>query len=204
MKCHSLDGLVAQLRDLNPAAIDAGAITELLAAAELADSSLSRYLSYAPDRYVRSLVHRCLEFDVLLLCWEGGQQTPIHNHSGQCGWVRVLRGAMVEERFAPASPEPPPWQMETPVRLLATGRTEVAAGPTVATVDRERAIHRLVNPSRERALTLHVYRRPHDSCLTYDANDGLRRRKDLVFDLVDGNPVALRASDVRPGGQPEA
>ena len=206
MRTYSLSTLVDQLRGLHETEITSEAVTSLLAEADLADSSLSPYIAFSSAKYMRSLVHRCLRFDVLLLCWEPGQQTPIHNHSGQRGWVRVLRGRMEEASYRTLSQEPPPWAWDVAVPVEQTGTQEIPAGRGVVTVDRVRSIHRLGNPARfkddERAVTLHVYSRPHNSCMVYDELTGKRERREFVFDTVNGLSGALRAADVPPSGAP--
>lgn len=35
-------------------------------------------------------------FVALLLCWEKGQQSPIHDHAGASCWVKMLSGDLEE------------------------------------------------------------------------------------------------------------
>ena len=57
----------------------------------------------------------------------------------------------------------------------------------VATVDRQRAIHRLGNPAAaggDVTVTLHVYSLPHDACLAFDPVAHTCERRDMVFDAA--------------------
>ena len=170
-----LKGLVERLETLAPEDLAPESVLELLSGWEVPESSLRPFVNFREDKYARNLVHRSTLFDVIVLCWKPGQATPIHDHSGQCGWVRVLRGKMRERLFALGDS-----------RLDCTSTGVVTAGPTVVGVDRERAIHALDNPldegAHEDAVTLHLYSRPHDTCNRYDPQTGARERVQLQFD----------------------
>ncbi|CAM9323548.1 unnamed protein product [Discosporangium mesarthrocarpum] len=38
-------------------------------------------------------------FDLLVLCWSPGAESPIHNHPGAGCWVKVLQGEICETRY---------------------------------------------------------------------------------------------------------
>jgi len=175
MRSGSLPGLVERLESFAPADVTPESVSALVSAWDVSAAALRPYLNFRDEKYARNLVHRSSLFDVIVLCWKPGQATPVHDHSGQCGWVRVVRGKIRERLFALGDG-----------RLDQTATGVVAAGPTVVGVDRVRAIHALDNPTDEGALedavTLHVYSRPHDSCYRYDPQSGERTRIALGFD----------------------
>lgn len=43
---------------------------------------IQAYCHFSQDFYTRNLILRTDDFELLVLCWEPGQITPIHNHSG--------------------------------------------------------------------------------------------------------------------------
>ena len=139
---------------------------------------------------------------MILLCWKPGQVSPVHNHQGNSGWVRVLRGRMEETHW-----NAPDWVIggvPMPnansefdideegvghgIRLRRGEHLVHAAGPDVCSVDRQRPIHQLGNPARhaddEQAITLHVYSRPHDACLAFDTDSNTCQRVELRFDSL--------------------
>ena len=61
--------------------------------------------------------------------------------------------------------------------------TEVAvpSGP-LNTVDKTQTIHRIINPAEERAVSMHVYSRPIDSCVVFDLEGQRCYRRDLKYD----------------------
>ena len=194
---HDLPDLVARLEELRPDERDL--VPELLAGAEVSDSALEPFLSFRDERYTRNLVHRGELFDVLVVCWNPGQHSPIHDHSNQLGWVRVLRGTLAETAYAKRRGAAhgdggSACEALAAPALDRVGDTVLAAGPAVAAVDRRRAVHRLGNPAGEPAVSLHVYSRPYDSCLVYDDPEQRPRLVALAFDTApaDAPPAPRR------------
>jgi cysteine dioxygenase len=192
-----LEQVVDALDRLGDSRIGHDSVIEILSAAELEDGSLRPFLHFSDDHYCRNLVHRTGRFDVMLLCWRPGQRTPVHNHNGQMGWVRVLRGRIEETHYQhPAGSgdvdlstiEIDDDMVGHNVVLREKQHLVVPAGPGVVSVDRERPIHRLANPREnggaEPAVTLHVYSLPHDSCLVFDVDQRTCWRRQLKFDTV--------------------
>lgn len=181
--------LLRSLDALEPDDITLDGVASVVGAEEFTDHDLAPYLNFRAEKYTRNLIRRNELFDVILICWSPGQATPIHDHSGQLGWVRVLRGALEEQAFTPVGRSgqafDDPCAFAKAARLEPGPLTRFEAGPAVATVDRDRAIHRLANPGSEpsdRAVSLHVYSRPHDSCLRFEADTGRAERVELSFD----------------------
>lgn len=189
-----LHALVERLGLLAPPAISTINVQALLADTEIEDREIDLFVEARPDRYARHLVHRTKWFDVMVLTWMPGQMTPIHNHAGNLGWVRLVRGRIVEERYQ-LVPSTASQGLDVAadlvtqkrgIELAATGRSVVTEPGAIATVDRQRAIHRLGNPKEhardEMAVTLHVYSKPHDACLAFDPTARTVTRRELSFD----------------------
>lgn len=201
----SLADLVNRLLTLSPSEFTISRVSTILSERPIRSSSLQSFLNFRDAKYARNLVHRCDAFEMMVLCWQPGQVTPIHNHAGQCGWVRVLRGRMEETDYA--APDwmrggvIPPGRIEIDddgvghgITLTELDTRVIEAGSAVSAVDRARSIHRLGNPKRhagdERAVTLHVYARPHDSCLNFDLEAATCRQVAMRFDTVPSAPIA--------------
>jgi predicted metal-dependent enzyme (double-stranded beta helix superfamily) len=177
---------------------DPAAVSELLGDEALDLDSLRPFIGARPDKYARRLVHRSPRFDVMVLTWMPGQSTPIHNHAGNCGWIRLIQGRIREDAFAlaPSAREsgfdlapdlPAAAQARTGrIELVPTATTLVETRGSVSSVDRQRAIHRIANPLEHRddevAVTLHVYCKPHDVCLIFDPETKTCGRREMSFD----------------------
>ncbi|HYY42906.1 MAG TPA: cysteine dioxygenase family protein, partial [Pyrinomonadaceae bacterium] len=95
--------------------------------------------------------------EMLVLCWRPGQRTPIHDHNGSYGVVRVWSGIMWETLF----------EMDERAGLrYHAGRDWTSGAITGADVP---DIHQLGNPdvSGQDLVTLHLYAPPLGSLNIY-------------------------------------
>jgi cysteine dioxygenase len=193
----TLQTLVDRLEHLAPAEITLARVEQLVGEGALDEATLRPFVGVRTDKYARRLVHRSKYFDVMVLTWAPGQYTPIHNHAGNCGWVRLVQGQIAEETFrlVPGASLPnaavaaDPGERGGCVGLERTGSGVISAVGAVATADRVRAIHRLGNPAAaggDATVTLHVYSLPHDSCLAFDLERRTCQRRELAFDPPPG------------------
>ena len=193
MQRLSLASFVDRLDNLRPADITIANVQALVGDDALDETTLRPFIGARTDHYARRLVHRGRYFDVLVLTWTPGQRTPIHNHAGNLGWVRLVRGQIQEETFrlVPGASLPNAAVAKDPegqggnVGLELTGDGVIATVGAVATADRVRAIHRLGNPAAaggDTTVTLHVYSLPHDCCLAFDLEKRTCQRRQLSCD----------------------
>ena len=193
MQRLSLASFVDRLDNLRPADITIANVQALVGDDALDETTLRPFIGARTDHYARRLVHRGRYFDVLVLTWTPGQRTPIHNHAGNCGWVRLVRGQIAEETYqlvpgaslADAAVAANCQGRTGNIGLQRTGEGVIATVGAVATVDRTRAIHRLGNPAQsggDVTATLHVYSLPHDRCLAFDLASRTCEPRQMVFD----------------------
>jgi cysteine dioxygenase len=180
MSTQALDALVRSLHDefLDPARRPR--IAELLGDYARAHRDWREFALFSDEHYTRNLVAREPRFELMILCWGEGQESPIHNHEGQDCWMAVLDGVIEEVRYPmPADGGPGPIQ--------AKGAKTFAAGE-VAFIRDEMGLH-LVRPARARAaagVTLHLYSAPYDECNCYCPDTGQVTRRKLGHHSVRG------------------
>jgi cysteine dioxygenase len=144
---------------------------------------------FDPVRYTRNLIHRCSAFELLLLCWEVDQESPVHDHSGQDCWMAVLRGELEEQHYIPPR--------ALSVGPMALGkRSEVGRGG-VAYIADGIALHRIRPLHGARGMSLHLYSRPIDTCRVYDPRTGASTLVELGYHSVRGKPCHQPAKDIR-------
>jgi cysteine dioxygenase len=113
--------------------------------AEETERHLDR-IQFSAQRYMRHPIALWDDWEVMLIAWEKGQVTPVHDHRGVMGGMAVLTGSLVEERFETPGRKPELYETKTrPEGDLCD------IGPTV--------LHRLA-PVTSRSVSLHVYRPP--------------------------------------------
>src|SRR5215218_5096896 len=95
---HGLSRLVERLKGMGePPAFEE--LDALLAGVEVGAEELRPHVSFKEATYARHRVHLGEHAELLVLCWRPGQRTPIHDHAGSYGAVKVLRGVMWETLF---------------------------------------------------------------------------------------------------------
>ncbi|HEX8775447.1 MAG TPA: cysteine dioxygenase family protein [Pyrinomonadaceae bacterium] len=132
-------------------------LNALLREVSVCREDLRPYIGFKPGTYARHRVFRNEYAELLVLCWRPGQRTPIHDHNGSHGAVRVCEGIMWETMFA---------LNEAQELYYQTAREWLKEGVTGAAVP---DIHQLGNPevSGQDLVTLHLYAPPLGVLNTY-------------------------------------
>jgi cysteine dioxygenase len=132
-------------------------VDEWLRRVEVAREELRPYVGFKEGTYARHRVFLCDHAELLVLCWRPGQRTPIHDHAGSFGAVRVLEGFMWETLF----------EMDAGLGLLYKSAREWTPGHVTGADIPD--IHQLGNPDVSGAdlITLHLYSPPLASLNVY-------------------------------------
>jgi cysteine dioxygenase len=180
--------LVAKLRTLAASAFDdIEQIHWLLQNTPIAEASLLPYLTWDRQHYTRNLIDKTDLYELMAICWEVGQSSSVHNHRDQNCWMAAPVGKLLVESFHVGFED-----IETgKCRLLASKTVELTAANPCA-VDPREPVHRVINPreANERAVSLHVYSRPFDSCVVYSPEQGTCGDIQLHYHTAFGKPVA--------------
>ena len=112
--------------------------------------------------------------ELILLCWNKKQETPIHEHGGQKCWVYQVDGEVEEKRY----------QNDESGDLNVTLKINLTAG-SVTYMDDEMGYHELINSENKRAMTLHIYVSPIDSCEVFCDKKEEFITKELEYDTFE-------------------
>ena len=151
-------------------------INALLAGVEVGADELRPYDGFKEGTYARHRVHLGPHAELLVLCWRPGQRTPIHDHAGSFGAVKVLRGVMWETLFEMGESDGLRYDS---AREWAPGHVTGADVPD---------IHQLGNPdvSGQDLVTLHLYAPPLTSLNVYKVG---RRESTSTLWMNSWNPT---------------
>lgn len=119
--------------------------------------------------YTRNLIATDHDtYALMLLCWNRGKFSPIHDHPCDGCWVKVLQGQVQEIRYQAAPEE---GHTEEGLKLIETYNATSSSG--VSYMHDSLGLHQVGNPSSEgNAVTLHLYAPPFDKCrLWSDVDD---------------------------------
>ncbi|MGA0258403.1 MAG: cysteine dioxygenase [Saprospiraceae bacterium] len=135
--------------------------------------SLNEFYSYASwksNDYTRNCLARTEKFEIILLCWEGDIQTPIHDHGGKDCWVYQIQGSIDEVRY-----------VKTDDQLLESNRIKIQPGGLTFMNDKM-GFHSIENNYNQRAMSLHIYASPIDSCMVFNSEKACFEEKDMTYD----------------------
>jgi len=176
-----LDRLVADLDEAfaSPGPGCGKRVAALLADYAAGSDDWRRYALFDDACYTRNQIAREERFELLLLCWGAGQESPIHNHEGQDCWMAVLEGRVEEVQYpTPAEVLPGP---------LTPRGSKVFDPSSVAYISDDIGLHlvRSADPAQA-AVSLHLYAAPYDECSCYCPETGRVTRKTLSNHSVRG------------------
>lgn len=108
------------------------------------------YERYSEISYTRNLAFRNECFEIMVICWNYGQRSCIHDHPSNGCFLKVLKGDLIEESYKMIDSRP------TIIKTinLPTGTIAYQQGKT--------GIHRIINPhDYQQTVTLHIYSPPN-------------------------------------------
>jgi cysteine dioxygenase len=126
--------------------------------------SLAPYLFWNAQHYTRNLLHKTPLFEMLAICWEVGMGSSIHNHKGQNCWMAAPIGKLAVQNYKVLEED----LATRHCKIVPTDMVEIAQAHPVA-VDPANPVHDVRNLRiwNLRAVSLHVYSLPFNSCVVY-------------------------------------
>jgi len=161
----TIDDFVAELTKLPETSFDAvGTVQQFQLDHPVDPASLERYLFWDLQHYTRNLIAKTQLFELLAICWEVGHVSSIHNHREQNCWMSVPVGRLMVQNYRVIEQD----LAKGTCRLEKTDAVEMAPRRPLA-VNPEQPVHKVYNPRQfgARAVSLHIYSRPFDSCDVY-------------------------------------
>lgn len=165
-----IQNFVAELRKFPESAFnETRELLDFLTATQVNPDTLAPYLCWDRQHYTRNLIDKTPLYELIAICWEVGQVSSVHNHRDQNCWMAVPIGRLQVENFHLVSQN-----LDAGTCMLETSDTmEMNPGQPCA-VDPLDPVHRVLNPREfnQRAVSLHVYSRPFDTCIVYSPEQG--------------------------------
>lgn len=126
--------------------------------------SLAPYLFWDSQHYTRNLIDKTELYELLAICWEPGMASSIHNHKDQNCWMAAPMGKLAVYNYRVLEED----LAAHHCNIEPTDIVEITAANPVA-VDPINPVHDVRNPREfgQRAVSLHLYSRPFDSCVVY-------------------------------------
>lgn len=147
-------------------------IHEILSKVHLLQDEVNKYVLWKEDKtYTRNLIYSDFKnFTILLLCWNAGRSSKIHDHPCDSCFIKVLTGCIQETKYAVNLASNT--IIETSVCVHVEGH--------VSYMDDYIGYHKVANPQTDKgSVSLHIYTPPFSQCKTWD-NVGDRANYQIV------------------------
>ena len=111
------------------------------------DSDWKHYVKIDDKRYCRNKIFENDNFEIFIISWNKNQNAPIHDHSCNGCWLKVLSGELIENRYKTDS--------------LELYQSNFMKTNDVSFMKNDIGYHSILNASDEIAITFHVYNPPN-------------------------------------------
>lgn len=143
-------------------------INNLIKRLEIPITEFEKIASWNTEFYTRNCIARTEDFELLLLCWQAGQETPIHCHNDQDCWVFLIEGNITENQYK---------NDDNDIPVLTVSELMTKNGSYY--INDFIGLHSLHNLKNERAMSLHFYFNPIKECSYY--NDKQKEYKTKIL-----------------------
>lgn len=154
-----------------------------------------QYAKFSHGHYTRNLIGYDEKFTILLLCWEKGQMSPIHDHAGSNCWVKVLDGNLEETVY----------QVTEDGNGVHSPNASVYHPEQVTYISDSLGVHRMGNATTsDVAVSLHIYSPPYHECYLFDQESEQKKKVCITaaygaeFPFLESTSDDLRSSASLP------
>ena len=183
MQTVKIENLAHGLAEIPDPEFTCDNVYDFLAQHPVEVDSISRFLHWSEKFYTRNLIYKDERFEMMAICWNKGQVSRVHNHWDQKCWMTVPIGKLKGQNFAVQEID----ESRGYCKLVETNEFELS-DCLAAKVDLEEPIHQILNLAEfdERAVSIHIYSKPYDRCLSYCRDTDTFKEVKLCYTSVDG------------------
>jgi cysteine dioxygenase len=131
--------------------------------------TIEKYCYFSKGNYTRNLIFKNAVFECMTICWEIGQASRVHNHRDQNCWMSAPIGRLKVQNFRVDDRD----SAHGTCRIIPTDIYEMDATHP-AYVNPLEPVHQVLNLAEfnQRAVSIHVYSKPFDTCEVYTREKG--------------------------------
>ena len=183
MAIVKIEQLVSGLREMSDEMFVCEPVYDFLSANQVDVDSITKFFYFSPKFYTRNLIYKDERFEMMAICWDKGQVSRVHNHWDQRCWMTVPVGKLKGQNFAVEEID----ESKGYCRLRETDSFELAEC-LAARVELEEPVHQILNLPEydERAVSIHIYSKPYDRCLSYCRETDTFKEVQLYYTSING------------------
>ncbi|MEP6902693.1 MAG: cysteine dioxygenase family protein [Actinomycetota bacterium] len=179
----SVEKLVKGLCSISDEEFTCNNVYQFLGENQVDVDTISHYFFWSELCYTRNLIYKDERFEMMAICWEKGQVSRIHNHADQKCWMVAAAGKLRGQNFRAVEID----EEKGFCKLEETDRFDLSEC-LAAKVELEEPIHQILNlpEFNERAVSLHIYSKPFESCLSYCRQTDSFKEVPLFYTSIEG------------------
>lgn len=180
---HKIEKIIDGLRSIGDDDFTCDNVYQFLSENPVEVDSITHYFYWSRNFYTRNLIYKDDRFEMMAICWEKGQVSRIHNHSEQKCWMTVPVGRLRGQNFGVIEID----ESNGHCKLVETDTFDLSDCLAVK-VELEEPIHQILNLPEfdERAVSIHIYSKPFDRCLSYCRDTDTFKEVPLFYTSVGG------------------
>jgi cysteine dioxygenase len=128
------------------------------------------YATFSSSSHTRNCLELNERFELILLCWEPGQMTGIHDHGGEECWVYFMDSQFEEIIY------------ERDQSNVKRSLSKMATSGAVSYMSDFLGVHSLKNIGNSRGFSLHLYAKPIRSCNVFNHVSEVFEEKEMHYD----------------------
>jgi uncharacterized NAD(P)/FAD-binding protein YdhS/predicted metal-dependent enzyme (double-stranded beta helix superfamily) len=182
----TLDDLILEIKQVSNQELKLDRLRDWMARLDLKDMAIEEHICFDTQSYQRQILYRDSSFEIVLVCWQPGQFSTIHDHNGSLNVTRVYRGILTSRTFnrndsVTGKVFPLLWE------------EKYLQKDELVEVDRDR-IHQLANTSEQNLVTLNLYAKPLQQMRVYHFRKGLSE----LMPIFPLQPVGIKIESKIP------
>ena len=156
----SLSGLITVLQG-DASVMCPARMQDILERLVIPTEEIQGYTLFSETRYARNLFYKTAEFEIMVMCWNAGQRSSIHDHAGSLGGLKILHGELTESLFEKA-----------PTGMIKSMTSADYIGGDIR-VEETSLIHQISNlqGDKGKAISVHIYMPPLVRMNVYSLED---------------------------------
>lgn len=123
-----------------------GGYTEILKAINIPFKDWKAICNFSDKKYTRNCISSCDEYELLLMCWNKDQHSPIHSYHFQESWLKVLKGKLTIDVYQINKED---------MRTVRTGSITIGEGEYIYLND-NMGYHSIRNSGNDSTTSLHL------------------------------------------------
>lgn len=174
----AIDDFILEMMRIPSSHLQPSQLENWVSRLDVNDDLIQHHICFCDRGYTRNLVCRTPRFDMVILCWEPGQVSTIHDHAGSLNVTRIYSGTLTSRFFQVYD------KTLTRRSPCQVAREEQFGTDLLVCVDRHE-IHQLANTSDGKVVTLHVYAPPLLNITVYCPESGKAERIPVKYTLEE-------------------